>query len=56
MIRFKLFLVAAIGTLVSWLFIKTLLIEVSLIQFLAIELIVGLSHYIYNDVKNRLLT
>jgi hypothetical protein len=26
------------------------------LQFLAIEFIVGLSHYIYNDVKSKLTT
>lgn len=56
MIRTKLFFIAATGTLTSWLLVKTLLIEVSLLQFLAIEFIVGLSHFIYNDVKSKLTT
>lgn len=56
MIRTKLFFVAATGTLVSWLVIKAFLVEMSLLQFLAIEFLVGLSHYIYNDVKNKLTT
>ena len=49
MIRFKLFLIASLGSLVSWLFIKTFLVEMNVLQFLAIEFIVGLSHYLYND-------
>ena len=51
MIRFKLFLIASLGSLVSWLFIKTFLVEMNVLQFLAIEFIVGLSHYVYNDFK-----
>lgn len=51
MIRFKLFLIASLGSLVSWLFIKTFLVEMNVLQFLAIEFIVGLSHYAYNDFK-----
>ena len=53
MIRFKLFLIATLGSLVSWLFIKTFLVEMNVLQFLAIEFIVGLSHYVYNDFKLR---
>jgi hypothetical protein len=53
MIRFKLFIVAALGSLVSWLLIKTVLLEMSMLQFLAIEFIVGFSHYVYNDMKLR---
>ena len=54
MIRFKLFLIATLGSLVSWLFIKTFVVEMNVLQFLAIEFIVGLSHYVYNDMKLRL--
>ena len=53
MIRFKLFLIAALGSLVSWLFIKTFVVEMNVLQFLAIEFIVGFSHYVYNDFKLR---
>ena len=53
MIRFKLFLIATLGSLVSWLFIKTFLVEMNILQFLAIEFIIGLSHYLYNDFKLR---
>jgi hypothetical protein len=53
MIRFKLFLIATLGSLVSWLLIKTVIIDMHVLQFLAIEFIVGFSHYIYNDMKLR---
>ena len=53
MIRFKLFLVATIGSLASWLLVKTVLVDINVLQFLAIEFIVGFSHYIYNDMKLR---
>jgi hypothetical protein len=53
MIRFKLFLIATLGSLVSWLLVKTVLIDMNILQFLAIEFIVGFSHYIYNDMKLR---
>jgi hypothetical protein len=56
MIRFRLFFVALTGSLVSWLLVYTLLVEMNFVQFLAIEFIVGLSHYIYNDVKGKLTT
>lgn len=51
MIRFKLFIIATLGSLVSWLLIKTVIIDMNVLQFLAIELIVGFSHYVYNDFK-----
>ena len=51
MIRFKLFLIATIGSLASWLLVKTVLIDMNILQFLAIEFIVGFSHYVYNDMK-----
>ena len=53
MIRFKLFLIATIGSLVSWLLVKTVLVDMNILQFLAIEFIVGFSHYVYNDMKLR---
>ena len=53
MIIFKLFVIAALGSLVSWLFIKTFLVEMNVLQFLAIEFIVGFSHYLYNEFKLR---
>jgi hypothetical protein len=53
MIRFKLFLIATLGSLVSWLLIKTVVIDMNVLQFLAIEFIVGFSHYVYNDMKLR---
>ena len=53
MIRFKLFFIALLGSLVSWLLIHTLLVEMNFLQFLAIEFIIGLSHYLYNDFKLR---
>jgi len=56
MIRLKLFLIAATGTLASWLLIDTFLVKMNIIQFIAIEFIVGLSHLIYNDVKSKLTT
>jgi hypothetical protein len=56
MIRFKLFFIALLGSLVSWLLVHTLLVEMNFLQFLAIEFVVGLSHLIYNDVKSRLTT
>jgi len=56
MIRTKLFFIAATGTLGSWLLIDTFLMKMHIVQFLAIEFIVGMSHFIYNDVKNKLLT
>jgi hypothetical protein len=56
MIKTKLFLIAATGTLCSWILIDRLLVEMSIIQFIAIEFIVGLSHHIYNDAKNKLTT
>jgi hypothetical protein len=54
MIKFKLFLIATLGSLVSWLLIKTVLVDINVLQFLAIEFIVGFSHYMYNDMKLRL--
>jgi hypothetical protein len=54
MIKFKLFLIATLGSLVSWLLIKTVLVDMNVLQFLAIEFIVGFSHYMYNDMKLRL--
>jgi hypothetical protein len=56
MIRTKLFFIAITGSLVSWLLVHTLLVEMNFLQFLAIEFIVGISHYIYNDVKSKLTT
>ena len=56
MIKTKLFFIALIGSLVSWLLVHTLLVKMNFVQFLAIEFIVGLSHYIYNDVKSKLTT
>jgi hypothetical protein len=56
MIRTKLFLVALTGSLVSWLLIETCITSINVLQFLAIEFIVGMSHHIYNDVKTRLTT
>mgnify|MGYP001039909103 FL=1 len=56
MIRLKLFFVALTGSLVSWLLVYTLLVKMNFVQFSAIEFIVGLSHYIYNDVKSKLTT
>jgi hypothetical protein len=56
MIKTKLFFIAAIGTLCSWLLIDTFLVKISIIQFVVVEFIVGMSHFIYNDVKNKLLT
>ena len=53
MIRFKLFLIATLGSLASWLLIKTVILDLNVLQFLAIEFIVGFSHYIYNDMKLR---
>jgi hypothetical protein len=53
MIRFKLFLIATLGSIVSWLLVKTVLVDMNILQFLAIEFIVGFSHYIYNDMKLR---
>ena len=55
MIRFKLFLIASLGSLASWLLIKTLLVDMNILEFLAIEFIVGFSHYVYNDMKLRLV-
>jgi hypothetical protein len=56
MIKTKLFLIAATGTLCSWILIDKFLVEMSIIQFIAIEFIVGISHHIYNDVKSKLTT
>jgi hypothetical protein len=56
MIKTKLFFIALTGSLVSWLLVYTLLVKMNFVQFLAIEFIVGLSHYIYNDVKSKLTT
>jgi hypothetical protein len=56
MIRLKLFLIAIVGSLVSWLLVHTFLVEMNFVQFLAIEFVVGLSHFIYNDVKSKLTT
>ena len=53
MIRFKLFLIATLGYLVYWLLVKTVIVDMNVLQFLAIEFIVGLSHYVYNDFKLR---
>lgn len=55
MIRFKLFLIAALGTLASWLLVKTVVLDMRMWQFLVIEFIVGFSHYVYNDMKLRLV-
>ena len=54
MIRFKMFMVAFIGSVLSWLLVKTALIDMNFLQFLAIEFIVGFAHYAYNDIKLRL--
>jgi hypothetical protein len=56
MIKTKLFLIAATGTFCSWILIDNLLVEMSIIKFIAIEFIVGISHHIYNDVKSKLTT
>jgi hypothetical protein len=56
MIKTKLFFIAITGSLISWLLVKTCLVDMNAIQFLAIEFIVGLSHHIYNDAKNKLTT
>jgi len=54
MIRFKMFIVACVGSVLSWLLVKTALIDMNFLQFLAIEFIVGFSHYAYNDIKLKL--
>jgi hypothetical protein len=56
MIKTKLFFIAITGSLISWLLVKTCLVDMNAIQFLAIEFIVAISHYIYNDVKSKLTT
>ena len=56
MIRAKLFFIAVTGSLFSWLLVKTCLVDMNPLQFLAIEFIVGISHFIYNDVKSKLTT
>jgi len=56
MIKTKLFFIALTGSFCSWILIDKLLVEMSIIQFIAIEFIVGLSHFIYNDVKRKLTT
>ena len=56
MIKTKLFFIAVMGSLVSWLLIKTCLVDMNPLQFIAIEFIVAISHYIYNDVKSKLIT
>jgi hypothetical protein len=56
MIKTKLFFIAITGSLISWLLVKTCLVDMNPLQFLTIEFIVGLSHYIYNDVKSKLTT
>jgi hypothetical protein len=56
MIKIKLFFVALIGSIVSWLLVHTILVGMNFVQFLAIEFIVGMSHFIYNDVKSKLIT
>ena len=53
-IKTKLFFVALSGSLITWLLIKTFLLEMTIAQFLIIELLVGFSHYVYNDVKLKL--
>lgn len=53
-IRTKLFLIAVSGSLISWLLIKTYLVDMNALEFLAVEIIVGFSHYVYNDMKLRL--
>jgi hypothetical protein len=53
-IKTKLFFIALSGSLITWLFVDTFLVEMNALQFLAIEFIVGFSHYVYNDVKLRL--
>jgi hypothetical protein len=52
-IRTKLFFIALSGSLITWLLVDTFLVEMNALQFLAIELIVGFSHYVYNDMKLR---
>jgi hypothetical protein len=52
----KLFLIAVLGTICSWLLIDTFLLKMSIIQFIVVEFIVGISHFIYNDVKRKLIT
>ena len=56
MIKTKLFFIAITGSLISWLLVKICLVDMNPLQFLAIEFIVGLSHFIYNDVKRKLTT
>jgi hypothetical protein len=56
MIKIQLFFIAILGSLVSWLLVKICLVDMNPLQFLAIEFIVGISHYIYNDVKSKLTT
>lgn len=53
MIRLKLLFIAILGSIVSWLLIKTVVLDMYIWQFLLIEFIVGFSHYIYNDMKLR---
>ncbi len=53
-IRTKLFFIALLGSVITWLIVDTFLVEMNALQFLAIEFIVGFSHYIYNDMKLRL--
>lgn len=54
MIRIKLLFIAILGSMISWLLIKTVLLDMNIFEFLAIEVIIGFSHYVYNDVKLRL--
>lgn len=55
MINFKkksmLFLCAVIGSFASYLLIKELIIDIKLYQYLGIEVIISIAHYLYNKLK-----
>lgn len=47
----KLFIIAVIGTVLSYYIINTFVIEISFIKYFGIELIITFMHELYNYVK-----
>jgi len=53
--RFLLSLCAIIGSIMAFLFIKNFIIDMSFMQYIFIEVILTLSHVVYNYTKKHAL-
>lgn len=54
MIKLKLFTIALIGSILSWMFIKNFIVPMTLFQYFVIEFVVIISHMIYNYMRDMI--